>query len=83
MTPTIIMTPNIWFHPIMDNTVVLFCILFAILIVNTEPEHYPHYVQKERQLQSGCRINRYLPYIYTYKYICGNTIDYTLVFTLH
>jgi len=34
------MTPRIWFRPIMVITFVLFCILFTILIVNTELERY-------------------------------------------
>ena len=36
-----IMTPKMWFRPIVDITTVLFCILFTILIVNTGIEHYP------------------------------------------
>jgi len=35
------MTPKLWFRPVMDITIVLFCILFTILIVNTELEHCP------------------------------------------
>ena len=41
MIPTLIMTPKIRFRPIMVITFVIFCILFTILIVNTELEHYP------------------------------------------
>ena len=35
------MFPKIWFRPIMNITIALFCILFTILTVNTELEHYP------------------------------------------
>ena len=35
------MTPKIWFRLIMDKTIVQFCILITILIVNTELELYP------------------------------------------
>ena len=41
MTPSINMIPKILFRSIMDITIVLFCILFTILIVYTELEHYP------------------------------------------
>ena len=41
MTPTLIMTPKIWFRPVMDITIVLSCIFFRILIVKTELEQYP------------------------------------------
>ena len=34
------MSFKIWFRPIMDNTIVQFCILFTMLIVNTKLEHY-------------------------------------------
>ena len=33
------MTPKIWFHLIMDITIVLYCILITIFIVNIELEH--------------------------------------------
>ena len=41
MTLTFIMTPKIWSRPILDITIVLFCILFTILTVNTDLENYP------------------------------------------
>ena len=41
MTPTSVMTPKLWFRPNMEITIVLFCILFTNLIVNTKQEHYP------------------------------------------
>ena len=40
MTPTVIMTSKIWFCSIIDITIVLFCILFKILVVNTALEHF-------------------------------------------
>ena len=37
-------TPKIWFHLIMDLTIVSSCILFTFLFVNTELEHHATFV---------------------------------------